>query len=170
MAVINNNTMDNLTLEVSQLLISPLGTTEAYSLDQPNLKGKIEIMKVEDGLNVVILEMKTKEDVKCEYCLKEFKQDIEFEDGERRFLTKAPENELDPFESFSIDVKAKKIDLSDMIRQEIILHFPAISVCSTHCKGICPHCGKDRNVEKCNCKEVKVEKPKPLSALKDLIK
>lgn len=162
--------MENLILEISQLLRSPIGTSEVYSFSEKNLKGKIEVMRIEEGVSVSILDMNTKEDVQCEYCLKKYKQAVSFSDGVRKFLLKSQENDLDPFESFLIDGKSKKIDLSDMIRQEIILHFPTISVCSTHCKGICPYCGKDKNVEKCECKAEVVEKPKPLAALKDLIK
>jgi len=170
MVVIKKKRMEKLILEISDILNSPIGTNEIYGISQPNLNGRIEIMRIENGVNVKILELKTDIDKDCEYCLNKYKQEIIFKDGERQFYQKAPKIELDPFESFTIDEKHRKIDLSDMIRQEIILHFPTISVCSTHCKGICPYCGKDKNMEECNCKEEVVEEIKPLAALKDLIK
>ncbi|EKD49946.1 MAG: hypothetical protein ACD_63C00003G0001, partial [uncultured bacterium] len=35
-----------------------------------------------------------------------------------------------------VDVKNWTLDITEFLRQEIILHFPLIPVCSTRCKGI----------------------------------
>ena len=43
------------------------------------------------------------------------------------------------------------IDLSDDIRESIILEMPAKILCSEDCKGLCPRCGQDLNQGKCNC-------------------
>ncbi|MEK7085982.1 MAG: DUF177 domain-containing protein, partial [Patescibacteria group bacterium] len=62
------------------------------------------------------------------------------------------------------------IDLGEFLRQEIILHFPLIPVCSKSCKGLCPTCGKDKNKEDCDCPKRETEGYKPLAVLKKLIK
>jgi uncharacterized protein len=53
---------------------------------------------------------------------------------------------------FEIDPGNEYIDLGEEIRQEIILANPARILCSQDCKGICPKCGANLNIEKCKCK------------------
>lgn len=43
------------------------------------------------------------------------------------------------------------IDLSHMVYEQIVLSFPMKPLCRSDCKGLCPRCGIDRNVESCNC-------------------
>jgi uncharacterized protein len=71
---------------------------------------------------------------------------------------------------YYIDTKDKTVDLSEVFRQEIILHFPLIPVCSKRCKGLCPVCGKDRNKTLCKCKQDLPETHQPFKNLKKLIK
>ena len=44
------------------------------------------------------------------------------------------------------------IDLGEEIRQEFIMANPARILCKEDCKGICPGCGANLNLEKCKCK------------------
>lgn len=60
--------------------------------------------------------------------------------------------ELDFKFDFEIDPSIEYIDLGEEIRQEIILANPPKVLCSKDCKGICPKCGTNLNVEKCKCK------------------
>ena len=53
---------------------------------------------------------------------------------------------------FEIDPSIEYIDLGEEIRQEIIMSNPAKVLCSKDCKGICPGCGANLNLEKCKCK------------------
>ncbi|MFH0772581.1 MAG: DUF177 domain-containing protein [Candidatus Omnitrophota bacterium] len=54
---------------------------------------------------------------------------------------------------FSYDVKGKKsLDITDDIRQEIILEYPLKSLCKTDCKGLCSVCGKNLNEGDCGHK------------------
>jgi len=43
------------------------------------------------------------------------------------------------------------IDLTDEIREAIILAFPNYPVCTDLCKGLCPHCGTNLNRAACQC-------------------
>jgi uncharacterized protein len=43
------------------------------------------------------------------------------------------------------------IDLTEGIREEIILNLPLKNLCSEECKGLCPRCGKDLNEGPCGC-------------------
>jgi len=58
------------------------------------------------------------------------------------------------------------VDLTDSIREDIILTLPMKRLCSPECKGLCPVCGHDCNVSACDCKKSKA--PGPFSQLDSL--
>jgi len=41
------------------------------------------------------------------------------------------------------------LDITEDIRQEIILAYPMIPVCQESCKGLCPSCGQNLNLAAC---------------------
>jgi uncharacterized protein len=61
----------------------------------------------------------------------------------------------------------EKIDLSVVLREQLLLQLPMQPLCSEDCKGLCQLCGKDLNKGDCNC-----SKPAGhvgLNGLKDLL-
>lgn len=68
----------------------------------------------------------------CSRCLEEFDQVI------------APEA-LFTYSVESTDV----VDITDDVRQEILLAFPMIPVCRPDCKGLCSVCGQNLNAGAC---------------------
>jgi uncharacterized protein len=42
------------------------------------------------------------------------------------------------------------VDITDDVRQEIILAYPMIPVCRPQCKGLCMVCGQNLNVASCD--------------------
>ncbi len=65
--------------------------------------------------------------------------------------------ESDLSQEFNFDYAIEKglefIELTEDIRQEIILSSPVNILCSDDCKGICPRCGVNLNKEQCKCKK-----------------
>jgi uncharacterized protein len=59
------------------------------------------------------------------------------------------------------------IDLSELVRQMLILAVPPRSLCQPECRGLCPHCGTDLNRQPCSCAERQVD-PR-LEALRELL-
>jgi len=43
------------------------------------------------------------------------------------------------------------IDLEPMIRDALLLDLPAVPLCGTDCRGLCPSCGADHNLTSCEC-------------------
>lgn len=43
------------------------------------------------------------------------------------------------------------LDIRPAVREAWLLAAPAYAQCSPECKGLCPQCGIDLNVETCNC-------------------
>jgi uncharacterized protein len=41
------------------------------------------------------------------------------------------------------------VDITDDVRQEIMLAYPMVPVCGPGCKGLCPVCGQNRNRVDC---------------------
>jgi len=41
------------------------------------------------------------------------------------------------------------VDITDDVRQEIVLAYPMVPVCRPSCKGLCPVCGQNLNVTVC---------------------
>ena len=56
--------------------------------------------------------------------------------------------------------------LEDVLREQVLLALPLKVICREDCKGLCPHCGKNLNVEQCSCAEP-AEDPR-WSALKEI--
>lgn len=51
------------------------------------------------------------------------------------------------------------VDLTDMIREDILVTFPQTSLCKSDCEGLCSGCGVDLNQEDCQCLEENDEEP-----------
>jgi uncharacterized protein len=56
--------------------------------------------------------------------------------------------------------------LEDVLREQVLLALPIKAICREDCRGLCPHCGKNLNLEQCNCTEP-LEDPR-WSALRDI--
>ncbi|PKL36715.1 hypothetical protein CVV38_02315 [Candidatus Peregrinibacteria bacterium HGW-Peregrinibacteria-1] len=172
-------TVPNLKFDIGELLDRLLGTSISYSFSEPSLyedfdtqttlDGKLDIMRIEKSLNVIIRDFETTIVFpSCSRCLQEFTLPIKIEHAERQFYIKEPQDLDDPNDFYLVDLKHQQIDISEMLRQEIILHFPTFLVCSNSCKGICDQCGNDRNQKDCDCQQIEVTN-NPFSQLKELI-
>jgi uncharacterized protein len=49
------------------------------------------------------------------------------------------------------------IDVAEEVRQVITISVPLKLLCKEECKGLCPRCGKNRNVELCDCRDDEVD-------------
>jgi uncharacterized protein len=45
------------------------------------------------------------------------------------------------------------VDLEPLVREHLVLAVPYAPLCREDCKGLCPQCGIDRNVETCACEK-----------------
>lgn len=51
----------------------------------------------------------------------------------------------------------EEIDFDELVREQILLAVPDHVLCREDCKGLCPSCGRDRNLEPCTCEEASVD-------------
>ena len=86
----------------------------------------------------------------CDRCLTEvtFKIPVSVDEtvqvSEGQVVT---DNDIGPYPC----VDGEEIDVDELILNEILVNFPAKILCQDDCKGICPVCGKNRNIEACGC-------------------
>ncbi len=66
-------------------------------------------------------------------------------DAPERSIT-APETEIGYYQGDSLL-------LEDVLREQVLLSLPVRTLCKPDCKGLCPRCGKNRNLEACTCDE-----------------
>lgn len=168
------------TFKVGELLAKEQGSRQREKLDtqiapesgtfEPvsNLAGELELMRITDGIHVLIRKAAITVRLICNRCNEAFENTIPITGAERVFYMRHP-SDADPDEEIlRINMKDQTIDLTNMLREEILLHFPSFPVCSKSCQGLCRVCGANLNSGACDCPEPQQESNKPLSILKDL--
>jgi len=152
---------------VAQLLKSPVGTSlvsdvqeeEEIQLDEDlkvvgPLTGHVRMRHINQGLLVdgwvdLVLELA------CTRCLKEFQQPLHVTFEERFYptvdvVTGIPVHADDVEDAFPID-EHHLVDLTEAVRQQVLLDIPVVTLCQEDCAGLCAQCGKDLNLGPCSC-------------------
>lgn len=100
-------------------------------------------------------------EIECTRCLQPVEKKIEV-----AFLVSfvAPENYTEAREAelknADLDVsilEGDQIDLTEIVREQILLHLPERIICREECRGFCQKCGADRNLINCNCEEKEID-------------
>lgn len=86
--------------------------------------------------------------VECSRCLKKFTypMDLPYED-EWVVAAQATEEQKEDDFVFAKD----EIEIGERITEQIILALPMKFLCSEDCRGLCPKCGQDLNLQECSC-------------------
>ena len=91
----------------------------------------------------------------CARCLEPFRQpvDKEFDLYYRpvHAIAREEEVEIDDAELEIGFYHGNGLLLEDVLKEQILLDLPMKSLCLPDCKGLCPHCGQNRNVVHCDC-------------------
>lgn len=152
---------------VAQLMKSPVGTSlesdiheEDIQLDEDikvvgPINGHVRMRRTNQGLLVdgwvdVTLELV------CNRCLKVFEQPMHVPFIERFYPTVDIISgvSLPPIEEedvFPID-DHHQVDLTEAVRQNVLLAIPLATICQEECAGLCSQCGHDLNLGPCECK------------------
>lgn len=95
----------------------------------------------------------TRVEVECSRCAEPFEVPIDAT-FEFRYLPQAlagskdADPDDDPATTFYSD---DRIDLGQIVREQCYLALPMKPLCRPDCQGLCPHCGINLNVERCQC-------------------
>ncbi len=100
-------------------------------------------------------------EVECTRCLQKIDKEFEFA-FEAAFVT--PENFTEAKEAElnanDLDVsvfEGDKLDLTELVREQILLNLPEQVFCKEDCRGLCEKCGANRNLIDCSCKEKEID-------------
>ena len=106
--------------------------------------------------------LRTRVKTGCRRCLADLEVEIE---QPIEVLFAEEENAEDPA-VYVIPPRATELDLSEAVREELILAVPDYSLCREECRGICPRCGTDLNTGTCSCAPEPDPRWAPLAKLK----
>ena len=67
------------------------------------------------------------------------------------------EKAIDPGEAEMGFYEGDGLELNEVLREFVLLSMPMQRLCGENCKGICPVCGQNRNLNKCNCQAEAVD-------------
>jgi len=168
---------------VAQLMKANVGTSLEAEIDEEEIPfdeedglkivgpvvGHVRMRRINQGLLSdgwvhITLELS------CTRCLKISEQPMRISLEERfqptlDIITGMPLPPIAEDDVFPID-NHHQIDLTEALRQQILLDIPMVTLCQEDCKGLCVQCGKDLNLGACNCEP---EVDSRMSILKTLL-
>jgi uncharacterized protein len=133
----------------------------------PELKGIVK----PDGRRVQVKgSISTQAEVECDRCLQSINIPVEadFDVGYIR-ASEYSADETHELEDDDLNISVVEdeiIDMDDLAREQVLLAMPTRSLCREDCKGLCPVCGINKNMQACTCESKEVD-PR-WGALKDL--
>jgi uncharacterized protein len=129
--------------------------------------GRAEVLHEHRGPKEIVADIRLKGqfkgnvEVKCARCVEPVEVPLEAEYdlifrpeavdaqlGERAIT--APETEIGYYQGDSLL-------LEDVLREQVLLALPVRTLCKPDCKGLCPHCGENRNQQECTCAETETD-------------
>lgn len=54
-------------------------------------------------------------------------------------------------ETYALPPRVKTVDLTEAVREHVLLGLPRFALCDEACRGLCSHCGKNLNHGACEC-------------------
>jgi uncharacterized protein len=145
-------------VHVYQVNELPLDDPEVRLVEAGEVSGRVRRAGKEVELRG---QLHAKLEVVCGRCLKPVELPISREFTERfvRAVSWAAEEQHElREEDLNIAVfDGKAIELDDLVREELLLAVPANVLCSQDCKGLCPICGVDRNLNDCQCENDEID-------------
>jgi uncharacterized protein len=127
---------------------------ETLLLFPNDIYADVEIQKFSDKYFIKAA-LRTVAHYVCDRCLDEFDQNLEA--SFRLVFSKQTGEQSDNDEYRFLDEKQTEIDLSEDIRENILLFLPMKHLCKETCKGLCPHCGTNLNYETCDCQQETID-------------
>lgn len=150
---------------VAQLLKDPVGSTrddqideELRAPDEPwectQVTGKVRLLRTHRGV-LVTGDLTASVGAICGWCLEPVDLPLDLHIEEEYFpqidiATGLPVAAPEDADAFFID-KHHILDLSEGIRQAIVLGMPISPRCREDCRGLCPVCGANLNERSCAC-------------------
>jgi uncharacterized protein len=165
---------------VSRLLKSDIGDSRSHSfardtaldLDEAEatgIEGQVKFTLTNFGI-IASVQAKARLHLTCARCIEPFETAIEigFDEEYQPVIdiasglpSSAPRSD-----AASTISPNHIIDLDEAVRQDLLVAMELVPLCRPDCKGLCPECGANRNLEPCTCPPS--EPPSPFVVLQTL--
>ena len=158
--------IDLITLEKSPFAFTYSFAPDEIDLDFETVKLK-NVVKVEGELTKRIVQTDVEGEIfaevetECSRCLLATDLKLEFP-FEAAFITaenytEAKEAEINE-DNLDVSIfNGDKIDVMELVREQILLNLPEQAFCQEDCRGLCEKCGANRNLIDCNCEEKEID-------------
>lgn len=158
---------------VAQLLQEPIGAERVYELagqqvagvaeevPPSDLSGTVRLVRTNRGLLAYADLDAVARDV-CSRCLGPAETPMHVT-VEEEFLPSVDVHTGQPLPRAAVDDDAflidehHHLDLTEAVRQTLVMEQPMRPLCREDCAGLCEHCGADLNLGNCNCPEESVD-------------
>lgn len=161
-----------LCIDVGFLLHQDVGYNRKYEINEKNvqiaedldacdLTGEIQFTRTTAGL-YARGKLKVQTPLECVRCLSEFDQKLSAELSE--LFAFSPDKETDPLLTIP---QTGILDMTELVREYLILDIPIQPVCGTECAGLCEICGNPKQDGICEHPEEEID-PR-MAVLKSLL-
>ncbi|HUU53575.1 MAG TPA: DUF177 domain-containing protein [Armatimonadota bacterium] len=140
-----------------------LGARGRYSVsenvaqtDDPTCSGQVAgELQVENTGSLLLLrgELHGSVGLTCVRCLGAVERPITIR-VEEEFATEDTEPDVATMDRDEPDASAMSdyvLDVSEFVRQQLLVNLPMAALCREDCRGICPKCGQNLNEKACDC-------------------
>ena len=116
---------------------------------QLHLQRTGQLVKVDGYLDAVVT-------LKCGRCLQDFEQSV----SESFSFTFVPQlKDIESGEEFELEADElglivyhdEVLELQDPLQEQLMMAIPISPVCKSSCRGLCPECGANLNINECGC-------------------
>ncbi len=164
-------------LDLTEILLN-VGRSMAYPVNEPGVRldeeasttGYKGSLRFTNSGGALLVEGRISSQLRlvCSRCLRQFEQSISFliEEqfviqihGKRSAGKSVTIQEEDENPDAGRIFEGSWFDLTEMLRQHILLEIPIQPLHDENCSGLCPHCGQDLNMKSCLCHEDDMPSP-----------
>ena len=158
---------------LASLLKEPVGSKKRFDIDEAQqrlaedlcvdfVRGTVEFTRITRGI-FGEGQLRSQAQLECARCLESFTQPLDLHlEAQFGLPPIRPRGET----TFPIGVKGL-LDLTQALREHILLDLPMRPLCKLDCRGLCVECGENLNAETCDCVQETID-PR-LVGLKDLL-
>ncbi len=157
---------DPVSFNVATLLLEPVGSRRRELLESEELAvadegwsrevhGEVELLRTVRGV-LVRAHLRESPVLECARCLEPFWMEIELSITEEFVppIDISTGEQITPVDADELRIdELHQLDLSEAVRQYEQTAIPLQPMCRPDCAGLCPQCGRNRNLGLCDCTE-----------------
>ena len=118
--------------------------------EEAPVRADLLLERVEEGI-VVSGSLRGRMQLSCARCLEQFEGEFAV-DVQELFAREAGPGD----DEYPLDPEGD-LDLDPLVRDAVLLAAPFSPLCRPECRGLCPRCGTDLNLEACTCADEAVD-------------